>query len=68
VTEYTGVKGVEFQRGERRIWVLWSLDGNTHSISFPSVPLAAYDALGYSVPPAASMNVSLNPLYLEWNP
>ena len=68
VTEYTGVKGYEFQRGDRRIWVLWSLDGNTHSISFPSVPLAAWDALGNSVTPAASMNVSLNPLYLEWNP
>jgi len=68
VTEYPGVKGYEFQRGDRRIWVLWSLDGATHSISLPGVPLAARDALGNSVSPAASMNISLNPLYLEWNP
>jgi hypothetical protein len=68
ITEYTGVKGYEFQRGDRRIWVLWSLDGNAHSIILSSAPPAAWDALGNSVPPAASMNVSLNPLYLEWNP
>ena len=68
VTEYPGVKGYEFQRSDRRIWVLWSLDGNTHSISLPALPLAAWDALGNSVSQAASMNVDLNPLYLEWNP
>jgi hypothetical protein len=68
VTEYPGVKGYEFQRGDRRIWVLWSLDGASHPINLPGVPLAAWDALGNSVSPAASMNVSLNPLYLEWNP
>ena len=68
VTEYTGVKGYEFQRSDRRIWVLWSLDGSTHSVSLPGVPLAAWDALGNSVSLATSMNVSLNPLYLEWTP
>jgi hypothetical protein len=68
ITEYAGVKGYEFQRGDRRIWVLWSLDGNTHLIDLPGVPLAAWDALGNSVTPATSMNVDLNPLYLEWNP
>jgi len=64
----SGVKGYKFHRGDRRIWVLWSLDGNTHSISLSGLPLAAWDALGNSVSPAASMNVSLKPLYLEWNP
>jgi hypothetical protein len=68
VTEYTGVKGYEFQRSERRIWGLWSLDGGTHSISLSDVPLAAWDALGNSLPVAASMDIDLNPLYLEWNP
>jgi len=67
VTEYAGVKGYEFQRGNRRIWILWSLDGNTHSITLPDVPLAAWDTLGDSIPPAASINIDLNPFYLEWN-
>jgi hypothetical protein len=68
ITEYTGVKGYEFQRGNRRIWVLWSLDGNTRSINLSGAPLAGWDALGNSVAPAASMDIGLNPLYLEWNP
>ena len=68
ITEYSGVKGYELQRGDRRIWVLWSLDGATHLINLPGVPLTAWDALGNSVTPAASMNVDLNPLYLEWSP
>jgi hypothetical protein len=68
ITEYTGVKGYELNRGDRRIWVVWSLDGGTHPITLSSAPLAARDALGNAVTPAASMNVTLNPLYLEWNP
>jgi hypothetical protein len=68
ITEYAGVMGYKFQRGNRRIWVLWSLDGNPHSITLSSVPLAAWDALGVSVIPASSMNITLNPLYLESDP
>jgi hypothetical protein len=63
-----GVKGYKFQRGDRGIWLLWSLDGATHSINLSGVPVAVWDALGASVTPAASMNVTLKPLYLEWNP
>jgi hypothetical protein len=68
ITEYTGVKGYEFQRGDRRIWVIWSLDGNQHTLNLPGVPVAAWEVLGGSVPPAASMNIDLNPNYLEWTP
>ena len=64
----SGVKGYKFNRGDRTIWLLWSLDGATHLISLSGLPLAAWDALGNSVTPAASMNVDLIPLYLEWSP
>ncbi len=68
ITEYANVKGYELNRGDRHIWILWSLDGSTHSITLPGVPVAAWDALGNSVTKAATMDVTLNPLYLEWNP
>jgi Cellulase (glycosyl hydrolase family 5) len=68
ITTYLGIKGYEFNRGDRRIWVLWSLDGSTHSISLSSAPLAGWDALGVSVTPDTSMNITWKPLYLEWNP
>jgi len=64
----SGVKGYKFNRGDRTIWLLWSLDGSSHDITFSSAPLAVWDALGNSVTPATSMNVDLKPLYLEWNP
>ncbi len=64
----SGVMGYKFQRGSRRVWIVWSLDGSTHSITLPGVPVAAWDALGNSVTKAATMDVTLNPLYLEWNP
>jgi hypothetical protein len=67
ITTYSGLKGYEFNRGDRRIWVIWSLDGNTHSVSLSSEPMAVWDALGNSRTPAAVMNVTFKPLYLEWN-
>ncbi|MDE3090533.1 MAG: cellulase family glycosylhydrolase [Chloroflexota bacterium] len=66
--EYPGVMGYEFERDGRRIWALWSLDGNSHPVTLPSAPLAAWDALGNSVSPAASLTIDLKPLYPEWKP
>jgi hypothetical protein len=68
ITAYTGVKGYVFNRGDRRIWIMWSVDGSTHSVSLSGTPLAAWDTVGVYVPPATSMDVTVNPLYLEWNP
>jgi hypothetical protein len=46
IIEYAGVKGYEINRVDRRIWVLWSSDGNSHAISLPGVPLAVYHVNG----------------------
>jgi len=62
-----GVKGYKFNRGDRHVWVVWSLDGSPHSIT-PNLgtPLSVVDALGSAVAPASTLTVDLNPLYLEW--
>ena len=65
--EIYGIKGYKFFRGNRTIWLLWSLDGDTHLISLFSPPLAAWDALGNSVTPDVLFNVNMMPLYLEWS-
>ncbi len=65
ITDFTGVKGYEFNRGGQKIWILWSLDGNSHSISLPAVPLAAWDAMGSAVPITDPMILDLKPIYLE---
>jgi hypothetical protein len=71
----TGVKGYKFQRGDRQVWVVWTMDGNGHTVSFASAPLAAWDALGGTVTPATTMSITSmstanwkSLLYLEWNP
>ena len=42
----SGIKGYKFQSGNHRVWVLWSLDGAEHLITFSSVPAAGWDAMG----------------------
>ncbi len=64
----SGIKGYKFNRGDRRIWLLWSLDRAEHSISLPAQPTAAWDALGNPISPSINMRVDVKPIYLEWNP
>ncbi|MBU4352881.1 MAG: hypothetical protein KJ939_07435 [Nanoarchaeota archaeon] len=69
ITEYAGIKGYEFNRGDRRIWLLWSLDGNSYPVTPSPAPLVACDALGQcTTNPSLPIAVTLDPLYLEFNP
>ena len=68
ITQYSGVKGYEFNRGDRRVWILWSMDATSHPISLTNAPLAIWDALGVSISTANSVNITVKPLYLEWKP
>jgi hypothetical protein len=63
-----GITGFKFIRNSYRIWLLWSLDGSSHLITLSSKPIASWDALGNTVTPGVSMSVTLDPVYLEWNP
>lgn len=69
VTAYQGVKAYEFNRGDRRVWVIWSLDGASHAITLPATPLAIYDPEGNSVGiDGSGLVVTLKPLYVEFAP
>jgi hypothetical protein len=62
----SGIKGYKFNRGGRIIWLLWSLDGTGHSISFSTLPRAIFDVFGNALPVGSPLNVTLMPLYIEW--
>jgi hypothetical protein len=62
----SGVKGYKFNRGDRTIWLLWSLDGVEHSISFSTLPRAIFDVFGNALPAGSPLDVTLMPLYIEW--
>jgi len=60
------IKAYEFNRADRKVWVIWALDGVNHNVTLPSAPLAAYGTQGNSLTPAGSMQIGAEPLYLEF--
>jgi hypothetical protein len=68
ITDYAGVKIYEFTRDWHRIWVLWSLDGSSHSVNIDNMPNEIYDALGNRVFQDTPLQVGSVPLYLVWHP
>jgi hypothetical protein len=75
ITDYdsnANVAGYEFDRGDIKVWVLWSHDLSNHTIRLPGTPLAIYrwtPNIGpyASVDPSSSLNVGIFPVYLEWS-
>ena len=63
---YAGVKGYEFAKDGKRLWVLWSLDGEAHTIQLFTQPAAVYDVFGAALPADQELNVTAAPVYVEW--
>jgi hypothetical protein len=68
VTDFEGVKGYEFEREGARIWILWSMDGASHSITLPAAPSAAFDVFGAELPASQELEITRAPVYIEMNP
>lgn len=66
IQEYPGVKGYEFEREGRRLWVIWSLEGAGHDIFLSESPQAAFDMFGIPLTVTEFLPVTLNPIYVEW--
>lgn len=66
ITSFPGVDGYAHRRGAHLLWVLWSQDGELHQVALPSAPDAAYDVFGEPVQVGDLVQVTLSPLYLEW--
>ncbi len=50
-----------------RIWVVWSKDGATHSLSISgTLPKAAYNTFSNSLTVKSTMDIGAAPVYLEW--
>jgi hypothetical protein len=74
ITDYdsSAVDGYEFDRGDVKVWVLWSHDLTSHAISLPGTPKAVYawtpnDGPYVSATPSTSLDVGIFPVYLEWS-
>ena len=68
IDQYPGVKGYEFERDGTRIWFLWSLDGEEHSVQLSTAPSAVFDVFGLPVNTTQEFMVTRAPVYIEWTP
>jgi hypothetical protein len=62
----TDVLGYKFKRSGRDVWVIWSKDGQTQSIRFPTRPSSLTGALGAAIQPDIDYDLTVAPVYVEW--
>jgi hypothetical protein len=68
ITDYSGVKTLAFQGTGQRLWILWSIDGNAHSIQLDSMPSAIYNIYGEAQPVGTQTTIAQAPVYIIWQP
>jgi hypothetical protein len=66
VNEIEGVRGYEFRRGDKRVMVLWSLDGLDHAYKFDHTPDVIYNMFGEEIQLSQDFTITVQPIYLEW--
>lgn len=72
IDEYTGVMGYSFKSVDGQYWVVWSLDGDNHTINLPDNPLNVYDVYGRpvleKVLSKSGLDVTVAPVFIRWAP
>ena len=68
ISQFAGIKGYQFESGNKLIWLLWSLDGEERTVQLESKPIAILDVFGEAQKlegEAAEVKISA-PVYIEW--
>ena len=72
ISEYGGVMGYEYEIPGRKLWVIWAMDGQAHTISMPVLPLKInkMGSDGHPINEAISLNVTIDPYprFIEFEP
>ena len=66
IIEFPGIAGYEFLRNGKLIWVLWSLDGEMHTISLDVSPSKVFNVWGEGISIEDGLKITLAPIYVEW--
>lgn len=73
--KYAGFNGYEFRRNDCpsagefcRLWMIWSLDGANRTLELPDAPYGVYKYDGTTLPIATTIQISLEPIYVELPP
>jgi hypothetical protein len=67
VTSFPNVKVLEFNRGDRLVWTLWSLSLDPQNVTLPSQPKAVFDVEGNALAKDTRVSVTNSPIYVELN-
>jgi hypothetical protein len=67
ITDYPGVKGYEYRREGKKVYFLWSLEKEPNPVSFDTVPDAVFDVFGQVLTSELSIEITQQPVYVEWN-
>ena len=68
ITSYTGVQGYEFIVQNQRVWVLWSADDLSHTITLPANVIRVLDRNGNPITPQNGQVAVKSPIYIEKYP
>jgi hypothetical protein len=65
VKDFADVRVFEFDRGDRLVWVVWSLKLEDRSVNLPGQPLAVWDMEGNPLAKDTRLTVSNYPVFVE---
>jgi hypothetical protein len=68
IPDYPGVRGYEFLHDSKKVYVLWAIEKNPQPVLFEKIPDAVFDVFGQAVQPEMTVQVSQQPIYVEWIP
>jgi len=68
IPDYPGVRGYEFLRDGKKMYFLWSLDKKPQPVLFDRIPDAIFDVFGQAIQLEMTIQVTQQPIYVEWAP
>jgi hypothetical protein len=68
ISDYPGVRGYEFLRDGKKVYCLWSIEKKPQPVLFEKIPDAIFDVFGQAVQPEMTVEVTQQPIYVEWVP
>jgi len=65
------IMGYEYQMGNRKLWVIWTIDGEDHPITLPKEPVlinkVGPDGIAVQIANTVSLTVGLSPYFIEFS-
>lgn len=68
ITDVEGAAGLAFEKNGKQLWLLWSQDGQPHTVRIPFSVERISDVFGSELPAAQTFELGIAPLYITGSP